>query len=216
MKRLIIVAAAAVLLFPVVICAQITDADIDAAIKAGQSKKFDHLVSDCVAKVGFGEGIGAAMAGGIQPDAAFDVTVSANAGRVAFLAADAKRLYKTFTAADVPDSLKTPSIFVFADPQKPSRSSNTVSVASPIDRIVLKSKAKPDVVIQPEKFDAEPVEWSNLLGGKVEANRGLALFSYSAVKELPAGDFDVVVITQAGERKCKVGTKDRAKLFPTK
>jgi hypothetical protein len=37
-----------------------------------------------------------------------------------------------------------------------------------------------------------------------------------SVKELPAGDFDVVVITQAGERRCKVGAKDRARLFPAK
>jgi hypothetical protein len=33
------------------------------------------------------------------------------------------------------------------------------------------------------------------------------------VRELPAGDFDVVLVTQAGERRCKVGSGDRARLF---
>jgi hypothetical protein len=161
-----------------------TDTDIDAAIKAGLTK-YDHLVSRCTATVGFGaSGIGAAMMGGIQPTGGFDVTVSTNAGRVAYLAADAKRLYKPFSAADVPESLKQPAIFVFADPMKPSHTSNMVAVAAPVDRIVLKSKAQPNIVVQPETFETEPVEWSNLLGGKVQSTRGLALFAHAAVKEL--------------------------------
>ena len=215
----IAIPVALLLLMPALMAAQgpsLSDADIDTAIKAGQAKKFAHLVSDCLATVGMGESISASIAGGTQYNAGFDITVSANQGRIASLAAEAKRLYKSFALADVPETLRTPSIFVFADPHKPSRNGSTVVVASPIDQIVLKSKTKPDVVLQPETFDTEPVEWSNLMGGKVEANRGLALFSYAAVKDLPAGDLDVVVVTQAGERKCKIGTKDRAKLFPAK
>jgi hypothetical protein len=194
----------------------LSDAEVDSAIKAGQAKKFGHLVSDCNATAGMGEGIAASLAGGMQPNGGFSVTVSANAGRIAFLATDSKRLYKSFSAADVPETLRVPTIFVFADPQAPSRSQNTVSIASPVERIVLKSKVNPERVAQPEQFETENVEWSNLLGGKVAGTRGLARFDLNTVKELPPGDFDVVVITQAGERRCKVGAKDRAKLFPAK
>jgi hypothetical protein len=192
----------------------IDDAAIEKAIKAGQDKKLAQLVSDCVATAGFGEGLGAALAGGIQPDGAFSVVVSANLGRIAFMASEAKRLYKPLSIADIPEELRTPAVFVFVDPHKPSRSQNTYSVASPVERVVLKAKTKPDAVVQPEKFETEPVEWSNLLGGKVEANRALALFPMEAARNLPQGDVDVVVITQAGERRCKVGTKDRDRLFP--
>jgi hypothetical protein len=215
-KRTGFLAVLLIAVCPAASAQSISDADVEAAIKAGQAKKFDHLVSDCSATAGFGEGIAAGMAGGMQPNGSFSVTVSANAGRIAYMAADAKRLYKPFNAADVPESIRTPAIFVFADPEKPSRSGNVVSIASPVERIVLKSKVKPDAIAQPEHFETEPVEWSNLLGGKVEGTRGLARFDLNAVKELPSGDFDVVVITQAGERRCKVGAKDRAKLFPVK
>src|SRR6266516_4214982 len=80
----------------------LSDADVESAIKAGQTKKFDHLVSDCNATAGMGQGIAASLAGGMQPNGGFSVTVSANAGRIAFMAADAKRLYKSFSATDVP------------------------------------------------------------------------------------------------------------------
>ena len=141
------------------------------------------------------------------------MTVSTNAGRIAFLAAQAKRLYKPFTRADVPPSLLVSAVFVHADPDKPETNGKEISVASPIERIVLKSKPKPDVVIQPSSFETEAVEWANLLGGKVQGNRALAVFSLDEVRSLPAGDFDVVLVTQAGERRCKVGTGDRSRLF---
>jgi len=102
------------------------------------------------------------------------------------------------------------------EPNGPSRSSNTISVPAPIEHVVLKSKAKGETVVQPMKVETEPVEWSNLLGGKVEGNRAVAMFDWSAVRELPAGEFDIVVITPLGERRCKVGTKDRARLFSAK
>lgn len=193
---------------------QITEPDVAMAIQAGQTKKFNNLISECVATAGFGELMAAGTVGGLQRVGSYTVVVSANAGRIAFLAANAKRLYKPFTAADVPDTLHLPGIFVSVEPNEPTRTTNAISVASPIDRVVLKSKVRPDIVVEPEAFDVEPVEWANLLGGKVEANRALAKFSFQAARELPAGDFDVVVVAQAGERRCKVGPKDRLKLFP--
>jgi hypothetical protein len=36
----------------------------------------------------------------------------------------------------------------------------------------------------------------------------------SDVQELPAGEIDIILVTQAGERRCKVGIKDRVRLLP--
>src|SRR5262249_62405640 len=125
----------------------------------------------------------------------------------------ARRLRHAFTPADVPDALKAPAMFIAVIPQGPRQFEDVVAVASPIDHIVLKSKAKADFVIQPEHLDTEPVEWTNLAGVTVRANRGLARFPVGAVRELPVGDFVVTVITHAGERQCTIGAKDRARLF---
>ena len=194
----------------------LTDERILAAIKAGEAKKLDGLISDCVATSGFGEGMAASLAGGVQRDGSFSVTVAGNEGRIAFMAKEAKRLYKKFGLTDVTDEMRMPYFVVLVDPMSPSTTKDKIRVAATIDHIVLKSKANPNAVVQPEKVEKEPVEWSNLLGGKVEGNRAVAFFDFNSVREMPAGDFDVVVITEPGERRCKVGAKDRTKLLTQK
>ena len=194
----------------------LTDAQILDAIKAGEAKKIDPLISDCVATAGFGEGLAGGLAGGVQRTGSYGVTVSGSAGRVAMMAQEAKRLYKKFGASDVTDDMREPAFVVSVLPHKPSSGQGEVRVAAVIDHIVLKSKVNPNATVQPEKVEKEPVEWSNLVGGKVEGNSAFALFDLNAVRELPAGDFDVVVITAQGERRCKIGAKDRQKLFGPK
>jgi hypothetical protein len=211
--RTIVVALAVVVIGIVAHAQTLTDEKILAAIRAGEAKKIDPLVSDCVAHTGFGESLGASLSGGMQSDGGYRVMVSGNQGRIAFMAMEAKRLYKKFTLDSVTEEMRQPAFVVQVEPMKPSSSGQKISVAAPIDHIVLKSKVKPDATVQPETVEREPVEWSNLLGGKVEANRAVATFDLGSVKELPAGDFDVVVISTAGERRCKVGAKDRQKLL---
>ena len=104
-------------------------------------------------------------------------------------------------------------VYVTATPQKPKQSSNTIDVASPIEQIVLKSKTSPTTVVQPSDLQITPVEWSNLLGGKVQGTSAVATFPLGAVRELPSGEFDITLVTAAGERRCKVGNKDRDRLF---
>jgi len=190
------------------------DAAVGSALQAGVTKKFSDLISDCVATPGFGEGMGASLAGGIQPIGAYTVTASGAEGRIAFLAADAKRLYKPFGLSDVPPQLRDRSmLFVTVTPHAPKKSSSSYDVPSPIERVVLKSKADPNKVVQPENIELSPLEWGNLMGGKVQGNSAVATFPHSVTKELPPGDIDIVVITEAGERRCKIGTKDRAKII---
>ncbi len=189
----------------------LSDDQVASAILAGEMKKFDHLISTCVATAGFGEGVAANIAGGLQRDGSYDVTVSGSAGRVAFMAAEARRLYKKFNLASVTEELREPAIVVAVIPQQPATTKEKISVAAPIEHVVLKSKINLEAT-QPERVDLEPVEWSNLMGGKVAGNRAVASFDFNTVRQLP-GDIDVVVITPLGERRCKIGSKDRLKLF---
>lgn len=138
----------------------------------------------------------------------FHVSVSKTAGEIARVFADARRLYKTPTPADVPNELKTDAVYVFVDPHQPSSG----PLPAPIEHIVLKSKDS-GLAVQPVAFKAIPVEWGIAAGGSKPPNRATARFETGPVRELPAGDFDVVVITSSGERRCKVGARDRQRLF---
>jgi len=193
---------------------KLTDAEVLAAIQAGEGKKYDGFVSTCTATAGFGEGFAANVAGGLQQNGSYTVVVSGNTGRIASLAANAKRLYKKFAPQDVTDELRSPAVFVAVEPNNPPRDPKVVSVPAPIQQIVLKSKTNPNTVAQPTKIDTEPVEFSNLVGGKFASNRAIATFDLASFLELPSGDVDVVIVTEPGERRCKIGTKDRARLFP--
>jgi hypothetical protein len=170
MKRLIAILALVVV--PRFAMAQaLSDSEIDAAIKAGQVKNgAKDLNADCKAAPGFGESLGGTLAGGVQPIGTFLVLFSSTAGQIASLSADSKRLYLPYAASNVGPELHNRAIFVIAKPYSPSSTNGTIEVASPIERIVLKSKTNRDAVVQPELFSTEPVEWSNLLGGKITGN----------------------------------------------
>lgn len=196
--------------------AGLSDAGVQSAIRLGETNKFDSITSSCTATAGFGESMAAGMAGGVARNGSYLVIVSGAEGRIAFRASQGKRLYKPLTIDAVTEEMRAPGIFVTVEPNRPSSSGKTVSVAAVIEQIVLKSKARPDVVIQPENLETEPVEWTNLVGGKVEGNRAVARFPLDAVREMPAGDFDVVIVAAEGERRCKVGAKDRAKITPSR
>jgi hypothetical protein len=187
------------------------DAAVAAAIKAGETKQYDALVSTCVATPGFMEGFGP----GIHPTSAFDVTVATAAGRIAFMAAQAKRLYKPLTVSAVTEEMRQPGLHVLAYAQAPSSSGNSYYIPSPIETLVLKHKQQPAHVLQPETMALEPAEWKNLLGGTVQGNHAVALFALDAFRALPPGDVDVVLVTAAGERRCKIGQKDRVALMKT-
>jgi hypothetical protein len=201
----------------------LSEADIQAAINAGTDGKAKRLSSRCYAKPGFGQAFSgnmrSAFGGGVvQPDLGFDVTVARNAGLIASLAENAKRLYQPFGPSDVPDLLKRESaVFVSVNPRGPTSSETKISIPSPIERVVLKSKSAPQFIAQPIAFTTDAVKWSDLFDiGDVEANSAFAQFSLADVRGLPAGDFDVVVITEHGERRCKVGLGDRKRLFRPK
>jgi hypothetical protein len=190
------------------------DAEIRQAIQDGEANRFERLATDCTANAGMGSVIGDAFRGGIEPNGGFSVIIGTNRALIAGAAFNAKKLYRRISPSELDLSLTQQSVAVVALPEQPRRGGgNSFHVASPIQHIVLKSRSDASVVIQPERVLTEPVIWSNLLGGSVESNKATAYFHPQAIDEIPRGDFDVVLITFAGERKCKIGNKDRVRVF---
>jgi hypothetical protein len=175
--------------------------------QAEKQRKEDQLFSRCNATA---MSIDRFLVGpGFHPEIEhFHVIVSKTAGQIANFFADARRLYRKVSPSEVPEQLQTDAVFVNADPHQPSSG----SAPSAIEHIVLLSK-KSGQPVQPLEFKAEPVEWGVAVGGKTPPNKATARFELSKVRELPAGEFDVVLVTQDGERRCKVGARDRERLF---
>jgi hypothetical protein len=193
----------------------LTPLEIDAAIRAGLNGRGKQLIVACSAVVGFGEAF-KPQTGSILPLGGFEVTFSLTTGRIALLAAAARRFYKPFVAAEVPEDLKRLAVIVDAEPQDPSIESGQppkAIVASPIQQIVVKGGLRGDRVVRPTEFKAEPVEWRNVFGSTVRANRAHARFDVGEIRELPSGAIQVVLVTSAGERGCLVLPGDRKRVF---
>ena len=210
---------------------RLSDADVERAIQAGVNQKHKDLMFTCGATPYVAEGMSVGLGcgansvgniigvtgppGNLYSRGTYSVTVSTHVGRIAFLAAATNRLQNTLTLADVGDDLRSPAIFVHVEPDKPRPRLDyrDYDVAAVIDAVALESKSDPSKVVRPLSFTTEPVEWGRLAGKDVTGNRATATFDYTAVRSLPAGDFDVVVITSPGERRCKIGRGDREKVF---
>jgi hypothetical protein len=194
----------------------LTAAEIDDAILAGQSGKEKQLVYTCTAVIPFREIFRLEKVGSsIMANNAFDITLSMTTGRIARLSAAAKRLYKPYTAAEVPVDLKMLAAILDAEPQEPEQSTSNgtiwYSVSSPIQQIVMKTP-KGDLVVRPNDFKTEKIEWS--VGGKrVPSNRAHARFPVGQIRELPPGEISIVAVTEAGERRCSMSTGDRRRIF---
>jgi hypothetical protein len=214
MRRMIL---CVVLLVAVPLGAQQLDpAAVAAAIKAGQDNKLKPLISDCQAGPSLGQAMGSALRleDGVKLDGYYHVVVSRAAGRIGYMASEAKRLYQPFSADDIPESITANTlVYVTATPRKPVPDGKSISVAAPIEQLVLKSKAQSTAVARPDNLDITPTQWPTPSGGTVAGTAAVATFPLSAIREFPAGDFDVVLVTTAGERRCKVGQADRVKLF---
>ena len=103
---------------------QLDDAAVANAIKAGQENKFRPWIFECKAGPGFKDRLSASASrsfGGlnVQPIGRSQVILSAGLGRIAFLAAEGKRLKKPFGTPDVSESLRNPAVYAFVDPDKP-------------------------------------------------------------------------------------------------
>jgi len=193
---------------------QLTDGDIVKAMQAGQKKDLGGLTSDCRATAGFGAHLSAT--GDVRTTGVYVVHAAKTPGRIAFLAADGKRLYKPLTIEMLPPALKTETVWVWAVPEKPYTEKDgrdtVYAVAPPIENLVLKSKVDPNRVISPTDLKLEPVTFP-VATNKFDSTSAVASFEVEGFMSLPAGDIDVVLVTTAGERRCKIGVGDQKRVF---
>jgi hypothetical protein len=192
----------------------LTPSEIDAAIEAGRTGKEKPLIFTCEAVVGFRE-LFRAEKSGQNPMSSFAVTIALSTGRIALMSAEAKRLYKPFAASQVPAELKTMAAFFVAEPREPEPGSTSGSyiVPSLIEQLVIRTWPKKDRFVVPAEFVTAPVEWPNVGGAPVRANRARARFALGEIRELTLGELEAVVVTQAGERTCSIRSGDRKRVF---
>jgi hypothetical protein len=193
----------------------LTPEQIDKAIQAGQKGTHKQLIATCQAVIGFGEAFKGEKAG-LQFSGSYEINLSQTDGQIALLSAAARRFYKPFIAAQVPEELKTVAVFMTAEPSEPYVSSTTrgsISVAAPIELMVIKAWPNRKLFVKPIQFKTEAVEWPNIAGQTLRGNRARAKFEIGQIMELTAGEIEVAVVTQAGERSCILPARDRKRVF---
>lgn len=212
-------------LAPAAFAQRLDDAAVQAAIQDGLTGNAGALTVGCTVRSE------QRAAGRVYDE--YRVTLFTNRGRIALLAADAKRLGKPFAVADVPEHLRYRALFVNAAPYSPyvgGEADGTFGVphvAPSASRVALRSKRVPEGLVQPEQAEVTPVEWNARRpegsGVKIEFRRPepppgssgthlLARFAVEAVAALPAGDLEVVLATTGGERSCRIRAGDRNRL----
>jgi hypothetical protein len=193
----------------------LTPEEIDKAIRAGETGRHKQLITTCGAVIGFREAFKEERVGQVFTGS-YEVTLAPTTGHIALLAAAAKRFYKPFALEQVPDDLKTLDTIVTAEPSQPYESSTmrgSISVAAPIELIVVKAWPNRKLVVTPAEFTTEPVEWPNVAGQTLRGNRARARFRTGEILELPPGDLEIAVVTPAGERTCSIAARDRKRVF---
>lgn len=190
------------------------DAAVLAAIAAGEAGEVDRLVSYCKAGEPFFQGLGQAVSGNWEKTSPFHVITATNAGRIAYMAEERKRRYKPLTLDAIPASLRSlTKLYVLVAPEALEFSLQWHGLVLPIQHVVLKSRRVPGAIVQAERVEGRMLEWDTLMDADTSGSLTLATFDINAVKALPEGEINVVLVTSRGERQCKIGTKDRVELL---
>ena len=209
------------------------DGALEQAVKAGQDNKFAQWSAQCKAGVSLSgkrkDGAASWTRGSVHFTGASQVTILTNAGRVALLAADAKRQRQPFSVRDVPEHLRKHALYVMVEPIKPGSDwGSGVEVPSPIKGIVLRSKSAPASAAEPASVEVVDVQWSegrtimmikSKATGGFEKNlfpesRATATIPIESARALPTGDLEIVVVTTGADRRCDLAAKERLRLFP--
>jgi hypothetical protein len=208
------------------------DATIEQAIKAGQDNKLGAWSAQCKAGTSTSdkrkEGAASWTRGSVHFTGPYQVTIHASAGRVALLAAEASRQGKPFGVKDVPDELRTNALHVVVDPIKPGGDwGGGFEVPSPIKGILVRSKSTPDSLkSEPSRLEVSDVQWTEGQtikmsrtpdGGweknRFEQSRATATIPIESVRALPAGDLQIVILTNGYDRRCDLGAKERLRII---
>lgn len=171
--------------------AQVSEADIDAAIAAGHTTRELRVVVDA----GTG-GFRLALTGPLQ--------------RVALAVQEAATKYLPFARADVAADLITPTLLVLASPNPPAYIGPVMGWRrTPIPTHVVLRARDGGQAVQPIAVRHFPVSWNNAAGGTLTGDGLAAEFPLAS---LPAAAFAVMVVHPDGEQRYTIDGKKRAQI----
>lgn len=222
MTRLIAVCLVLVLSAPVLAQSlrvhTLSDEEVQATIDAAldDDDVLDDLSRDCRANPGFGERLGANLVGGAHHTGGYRVTFTSHYGQIALAVKDSERNYMPAPAPDdISDDLREPVLSLWIEPLgDTNRTDSTIDLSASINHVVIRPEDREEGVIQPIEFSTEPVTFQNLLGAEFVSTRALATFpADSALEASLERDLEVVLITEAGERRCNVDNDRIFRMF---
>jgi hypothetical protein len=130
----------------------------------------------------------------------FSTTCTATAGLDKHEAATSTTGTERTGSYDVTLSTGARTVELTAKPKKPVAAGEATKVAADIDRVLLRSPVKSEATALPARESRGP-------GGEHRAT-----FDLGAIRALPDGDVNVVIVTPDGERVCRVDKAHREKL----
>lgn len=136
----------------------------------------------------------------------FVVLVSGPLNRIQDVAGQAAKEYRPFTRGDVTPEMLVDEIQVFASPRAPD---SVQDIAWRAERIVIQTRTKPPVTIQPTRSIPMPVSWTNGFGAKVSGQGMEASFART---DLPDGELVIVIVTQGSETRLLLKKDQRARI----
>lgn len=165
---------------------ELTTPQVEAAIKAGLQKKSLAVQG----RAGL-----------------FSIVVEGPTARVARAANDAASEFKPFIASQVTPEMRAPIVTIMASPDAPTIHLGRISPTPNATHMVLLPRGSKDSskAVQPIRKNQVAQQFGNAMGASVTSQGLLAEFSLT---ELPAGEFDVVVIAENGVEHRRTIKKD--------
>jgi hypothetical protein len=170
--------------------------EVDSAMRRGKAAKGCELVAKTASP--FGQPYG------------FTVVLEGPLNRIECAAGDSAKRYLTFSMESAEREIHDGALMVLATPVKPIRFSNGEwKVTEPATHVVIFAGKGDDGTppLQPDSTRKLSVEWSDMVGGKLESGGMVAWFPGDRI---PLGDLTVAVINPQGEYRARFAKKDRS------
>jgi hypothetical protein len=183
----------------------LSDAEVEVAIAAGLKAQPKPIA--CYADVRFAEAVSTDFSRG------YSLSLRGPVTNIGILAAEAKQKNLTFTKDDVIGYMKLRALNVLVLPHAPEFWNKRWQHAAPATHLVVRipapNKEAVSTIIEPVKVSAFPVHWDGF-GAEFNSQGVAAVFDLGAIPV--EQDIEFVVVTEHGERDCRLSKNDRARI----
>ncbi len=183
----------------------LSDAEVEVAIAAGLRAQPKPIA--CYADVRFAEAISTDFSRG------YSLFLRGPVINIGILAAEAKQKYVKFAKDDVTGYMKLRALTVLVQPHAPEFSNKRWQRAAPATHLVVRipapNKQAEPTIIEPVKVKAFPVHFSGFRE-EFDSQGVAAIFDLGEIPDQQ--DIEFVVITEHGERDCRLSKNDRARV----